>query len=163
MMEPFDVMDLGRMCVISDPQGAMFAIWQPMKSHGVHVFNEPGAPSWGELATKDIEAAKKFYGGLFGWEGHTGSGDGMAYTEWKLPDAKQFGGMIQIAPEWGPVPPHWLMYVRVDDCDAAIAKAKQLGAAVKSGPMEIEHVGKFAVLSDPQGATFAVIKLAEHH
>jgi predicted enzyme related to lactoylglutathione lyase len=67
--------------------------------------------------------------------------------------------MMQIAKEWGPVPPHWLVYFAVVDCDASVAKATSLGAKTTMPPMDIENVGRFAMLTDPEGAGFAVIKL----
>lgn len=159
MADPFDVYDIGRMCVVLDPQGAAFALWQAKTHIGVGLTGEPGTACWCELETKDIEAAKRFYGGLLGWEGKTSTGDGMAYTEWELPGVGPFGGMMEIPPEWGPVPPHWMTYFQVEDCDACVAKATGLGATVRMGPMDIPKVGRFAVLADPQGAVFSVIRL----
>ena len=71
----------------------------------------------------------------------------------------QIGGMMQLAKEWGLVPPYWLVYFAVDDCDRAVEKAKGLGANAMMPPMDIENVGRFAILTDPQRAAFAVIKL----
>lgn len=158
---PFDVFDSGRMSVIQDPAGALFYLWQAVNHHGVGLKSEHGALCWNELLTLDTDAAKSFYAGLFGWTAHdqempppTGT-----YTSFMLGEAPT-GGMMQIQPEWGEVPPHWATYFSVDDCDGTVAKAVELGASPVGPTMDIPGVGRFAWLSDPQGATFAVITLA---
>lgn len=157
---PADLMDAGRMCVVRDPQGATLALWQARRHVGAAIYGEPGAACWSELQTTDTDAAKAFYSGLFGWQAMN-STDGMDYTEWLLPEVKQFGGMIQIHADWGPVPPHWMIYFQVEDCDAAAAKAVALGAKTYVPPKDIPHTGRFSVLADPQGAVFALFRLAE--
>jgi uncharacterized protein len=161
MQEPFDVQDFGRMAVITDPTGATFCIWQPGTHLGYGVKGEPNTVCWNELLTTDPERAIDFYTKLFGWTADTHGGP-MPYTEWKN-GAEHAGGMMQIAPHMGPMPPHWGIYFAVDDCDATFQKATSLGAQAYVPPMDIENVGRFATLSDPQGAVFAIIKLAPHH
>ncbi len=155
LAEPFDVFDSGRMAVVQDPQGAVFSLWQPKQHIGARLIGEPGSFGWNELYTNDPAASKRFYTGLFGWK----TKDSPEYTEW-INAEKEIGGMMQIKPEWGGMPPNWTIYFMVTDCDATVAKAKSLGGRVGVGPMDIEHVGRFAMLSDPAGAMFAVIKLA---
>lgn len=150
---PFDVMDHGRMAVLTDPQGAFFSIWQPKNTAGIGVRDEPGTLCWNELSAHDVEGSKTFYSGLFGWR----MKESPDYTEWHAGD-QAVGGMLPAqAPEH--VPPYWLPYFAVDDCDAALAEAGRLGGRVLFGPMDIEHVGRFGVIADPQGAAFAVIRL----
>jgi predicted enzyme related to lactoylglutathione lyase len=161
MKEAFDVMDVGRMAVITDPTGATFCIWQPGKHTGYGVTGEPNSVSWHELLTTDSARAIDFYTKLFGWTADTHGGP-MPYTEWKN-GAEHAGGMMQIAPHMGPILPHWGIYFAVDDCDATFAKATSLGAQAFVPPMDIENVGRFATMSDPQGAVFAIIKLTPHH
>lgn len=67
--------------------------------------------------------------------------------------------MVEIQKDWGEVPPHWLAYFQVEDCDKAVEKAKGLGATTEMGPQDFPGVGRLALLSDPQGARFYVIKL----
>jgi predicted enzyme related to lactoylglutathione lyase len=153
--EPFDVMDVGRMAIIQDPQGANFCLWQPKKHIGAQVVNEPNAMCWCELDTTDTQSAGRFYTGLFGWTTKPG-GD---YTEFQR-GGTSIGGMMKIPKEWGPVPPNWLVYFAVSDCDAVAAKARAAGGSAIVPPTDIEHVGRFAVLGDPQGAVFAVIRLS---
>src|SRR5574341_980042 len=104
LMEPFDVMEHGRMAIVQDPTGAVLALWQPRQHIGVQVRDEPDSLCWNELYTKDTAKATAFYTGLFGWQARTDAG---RYTEW-LRGGTAVGGMIAIAPEWGPMPPHWL-------------------------------------------------------
>jgi len=155
---PMDVMSQGRMALVQDPTGAVIGLWQAGEHRGADVYNEPGALSWNELQTRDIEAAKRFYSQVFGWDPHTNGEGAQAYTEWHL-NGKSIGGMMAM-PEQVPaaVPPFWLPYFVVTDAEATTQKAKELGGQVMMPPMTIPQ-GTFAVLADPDGATFAVIKL----
>lgn len=157
-MAPMDVMTAGRMGVFADPQGAAFCVWQPQDHQGAGVINEPNTYSWSELVTDDIEAAKTFYGSVFGWTGDTyGEGQG-AYTEWKLAD-RSIGGMMARTPEMpAEVPNYWATYFSVADVAAAVERINELGGSVMMGPTEVEP-GIFAVATDPQGAAFNVIQL----
>ncbi len=162
MMEPFDVAEHGRMAVISDPTGAIFSIWQPKQHKGIEVRGEIGSLCWNELLTNDTAKAADFYTKLFGWTTKSDSG-AMPYTEWINGD-EHIGGMMQIQPQMGPIPPNWGIYIAVDDCDATAAKAVSLGGRQYVPPTDIEKVGRFAVLSDPQGGVFNIIKLnMQHH
>lgn len=162
VQEPFDVMEHGRMAVIADPTGAHFCIWQPMQHKGVGVKGETGSLCWNELLTNDTEKAKDFYTKLFGWTAKTDGGE-TPYTEWINGD-DHIGGMMQILPHMGPMPPNWGIYIAVDDCDATAAKATSTGGRQYVPPTDIPNVGRFAVLADPQGAVFNIIKLnLQHH
>ena len=154
LMAPFDVMEFGRMAVIQDPQGAFFSVWEARKHIGAEIKGEPDTASWAELQTTDTDAAEKFYTAVLPWTAKKG-GD---YTEWHV-DGKGVGGMMRIPPEWGPVPPRWLVYFEVESPDDVAAKTKDLGGGLRVPPADIPDVGRFAVLHDPQGATFAVVKL----
>jgi uncharacterized protein len=156
LMEPFDVYDLGRMAAIQDPTGATFSVWQPKTHIGAGVYGDPGAFCWNELDTRDTGKALDFYTKLFGWKAKPSK----EYTEFTAPGASYpMGGMMQIAEDWGDVPPYWLTYFAVSDADATVAKAQKLGAKTFVPPTDIPNTGRFAVLQDPQGAVFAVIKL----
>ncbi len=155
LAEPFDVFDAGRMAVMQDPGGAVLSLWQPRKHIGVQVTGEFGTCCWQELLTNDVQAARTFYTSLFGW---TTKADDTEYTEFVL-GKNSFAGMMKIRPEWGPMPPHWGIYFLVEKCDAAVEKAKGLGARICVPPMDIEKVGRFSTLQDPQGAAFSVIHL----
>lgn len=153
MMEPFDVMDAGRMSAIQDPTGAPIMLWQSAKHQGASVVDESNAFCWYELNTHDTDKAKQFYSNLFGWA----VGGSPEYTEWKQGD-RSLGGMMQIQPEWGEMPPSWTAYVMVDDIDQSAEKAKSLGGNVVTGPMDIPGTGRFAIVSDPQNAVFAMFQ-----
>jgi len=157
MVEPFDVMDVGRMAVIQDPTGAVFSVWQPKKHIGVGVLDEVGAMCWNELMTTDAAKAKPFYMGLFGWKDETKPMGPMVYTIYKNGGANA-GGMMQISPRMGPIPSHWLVYFSVKDCDATVNKATGMGAKVTVPAQDVPGVGRFAILQDPQGAHFGVVK-----
>ncbi|MEA2383859.1 MAG: uncharacterized protein QOH72_3830 [Solirubrobacteraceae bacterium] len=160
MMEPFDVLGSGRMAVFADPAGAFISVWQPLTHHGADVANEPGSLCWNELATRDIEQAKAFYGAAFGWESDTNAYGDTSYTEWKL-GGRTVGGMIAMNDEWpAEVPPHWMVYFAVEDVDAATRRVEELGGKVAVAPNDTP-AGRFAVVNDPHGAVFSIIALAQ--
>jgi predicted enzyme related to lactoylglutathione lyase len=161
VMPPFDVLDSGRMTVCIDPAGAFFSLWQPKAHHGADLANEPGTLGWNELATRDPDGAITFYGAVFGWEANTmPMGATGSYTEWKL-DGNSVGGMMPMGDHYPPqVPPHWLVYFIVDDCDASFARAGELGGTGLVPPTDIPP-GRFAVIADPGGAAFAIMKMAQ--
>jgi predicted enzyme related to lactoylglutathione lyase len=160
LMPPFDVMDAGRMAVVQDPTGAVFHVWQPNKHVGARIQREPGALCWTELATRDTNAAEKFYTEMFGWSSKLGgAGTPAEYTEFSVGGTPQ-AGMLRMTPEWGPdVPPHWMPYFQVSDCDATAARAREMGGRANVPPTDVPNVGRFAMLVDPQGAMFSVIKM----
>jgi len=160
MKEPFDVMDVGRMAVVEDPTGAMFALWEAKAHTGASVVNVPNSVCWNELATPDTQKAGDFYTGLFGWGKKVQEmGPGMTYTSF-MNGERPAGGMYTPPPEMGEMPPNWLVYFAVNDTDAMVAKAAGLGATTCAPPMDIPGIGRFAILQDPQGGAFAIIKLA---
>jgi len=155
---PFDVMDAGRMAVCTDPNGAEFDVWEPKKHLGTDVHNRlHGAPSWFESRTTDIELATAFYSSLFGWEPEVVTPPGMSYTTFKR-GGTYVGGMLQCPPEMKNLPPHWATFFNADDPDAAARKAADLGAQVCMPPTDIPGIGRFCVLTSPQGVTFQLIK-----
>ncbi|MCZ2148419.1 MAG: VOC family protein [Bryobacterales bacterium] len=158
VMAPFDVMDLGRMAVIQDPAGAAFSIWQGKSVKGTGITGEPGTFCWGELSTSDIPGAQAFYSGLFGWKIVPGQVD---ETYLHIENGAAMIGGIPPAKYRNPnVPPHWVSYFLVTDCDAAAAKANDLGAKLLFGPETMEKVGRLAFVADPQSAVFAIFKPA---
>lgn len=160
IVESFDVMGQGHMGVFVDSTGAHFSVWQPGIHRGAELFNSPGAMGWNELNTRDIEGGKAFYHKVFGWESETNpTGEGaLLYTTFKN-NGQMIGGGMDMnaynAPE--SVPPHWLVYFTVTDADATVAKVAELGGKVIVPPMDIEP-GRFAVVSDPAGAVFAMFQ-----
>lgn len=158
VVPPMDVMDAGRMAVFQDTEGAFFSVWQAGRHLGAEVVNEPGAFCWSELSTRDPEAAKAFYAAVFGWGAQASESEAMAYTEWQL-GGESIGGMMDMPPMVPvEVPAYWLVYFAVEDTDASVARAKELGATALLDGQDTP-AGRIAVLADPQGATFALIAL----
>jgi hypothetical protein len=156
LMPPFDVLDAGRMAFVADPTGAPIAFWQAKNHIGAQIVNEPGTLCWNELHTPDVARAAAFYGGVLGW-GTQPFGDGGDYTVFTVGDDGVAGAM---PPPMEGVPASWMVYFAVADSDATAQLARDLGATVLAEPFDIP-VGRVATLADPQGAVFAVIRLAE--
>jgi predicted enzyme related to lactoylglutathione lyase len=160
LVAPMDVMDAGRMAVITDPLGAVIGLWQPNQHTGAQLANEPGTFGWSELITTDLDKSKAFYKAVFGWDAEDQGPPGgpPAYTEWKVA-GRSVGGMMLKQPEMpADMPPNWGVYFVVTDTDATVAKAKDLGGAVFVEPTDIEP-GRFAVLADNVGAMFNVLAM----
>ena len=157
VVEPMAVMDQGTMAVFTDAEGAFISVWQPGAHTGAQVVREPGAFTWCELNTRDLAGAKAFYESVFGWGAVTsGEGSPMPYTEFKL-GGESVAGMMEMGGHMPPeVPPHWLIYVEVADTDASVATASSLGGTVIVPGTDFPG-GRFAVLQDPQGATFGIM------
>jgi hypothetical protein len=152
----FEASDLGRMAVIADPSGGVFAVWQPRKHIGAGTLGEPGALGWTQLNAAEPERVKPFYASVFGW---THRDDPMpwggTYTTWLRADGTPAGGMMPMPPGAG-MPSHWLSYFVTANVDASHAKAVELGAKSYVPPTDLPGGGRFAVLADPQGATFGL-------
>jgi predicted enzyme related to lactoylglutathione lyase len=172
--EPFDIMDSGRMSVLTDPEGAAVRVWQAEKHRGAQVVNEHGSLNFNNLATRDLDRAKAFYGDVFGWQTLAlpagvmwtlpGYGDHLEEATPGLREQMaQVGapdGFIDVVAAVNPIAaddrttsPHWSVTFAVDDADATAAKAKELGGEVVSGPIDAPWT-RMAVIKDPQGATF---------
>ncbi len=149
---------VGRFAVLADPQGAHFAILQPEgpRPTGPDAAPTTGEISWHELATTDLQKAMEFYSALFGWEMLKANDMGPMgiYEEFGRFGRSQ-GGMFKKPPEM-PAPPHWLLYAKVPDVNAAVAAVKSRGGQVLNGPMEVPGGDLVAQIMDPQGATFAL-------
>jgi predicted enzyme related to lactoylglutathione lyase len=175
LVEPFDVLESGRTAVFADPAGAAFSVWQPRQHRGAAVVNEPGSLNFNNLHTRDLDAARSFYGAVFGWEVLGGYG-------WALPGYGDFlerlrpGTRERMAQMGAPerfedvvaslnaipddqpdLPPHWGVTFGVDDADAVAARAVELGGRVVVSPFDAPWV-RMTVVGDPQGATFTASK-----
>ena len=180
-MDPFDVLDAGRMAVFADPAGAVFCLWQPNDHRGAQLVNEPNTWNWSDLNTRDPKGAQNFYGAVFGWQADAADLETLGFTFWRLPGYGDFLAMgdpdlrrrqadagvppgfadaiaafvVIAADQAAEVAPHWSVTFAVDDTDAAAARAVELGGRVVSPPVDTPPVRR-AVLADPQGAEFAV-------
>lgn len=152
--DPMDIPGVGRFAIIRDPQGAFVSAYQ---SEGGDPQLPEGVFIWDDLLTTDVEDAKRFYAELFGWNAsdyEMGAGSD-AYTVFQTGETSVAGCM---KPREQGIPAHWYPYLATDDVDATVAKAKELGAQVYLEPTSMETVGRFAVLGDPSGATFGLMK-----
>jgi uncharacterized protein len=180
LMEPEDVGDAGRMAVIADREGAALCLWQAGRHRGSAVVNEHASVNFNDLHTRDLEAAREFYGAVFGWElldfggwqmwGMAAYGDfleqrrpGMRAGMVEMGAPERFADVVasvQLLPEdQADVPPHWGLTFAVDDADAIAARATELGGRVVVPPFDASWV-RMTVVEDPQGATFVASKFA---
>src|SRR5215218_2147445 len=179
VIEPYDVMDSGRMAMFADPEGASFWVLQANQHKGAQLVNEPGALNLNGLNTRDVEGAKSFYGSVFGWRTLTLDGGPEMWTlpgfgdflERDNPDLRQqFAeadapkGFEDVVATINPIPDdqpdtpaHWSVTFAVDDADGAAAKATELGGKVIVSPFDAPWV-RMTIVSDPQGATFIASK-----
>lgn len=155
---PMDVAEQGRMAIFQDPAGAFFGVWQPRAMTGAQVHGQPNSMTWIELTSRDIDRAGEFYRQVFGWVDKPMSmGEGMGdYHLWHVGDENVSGGMATPPTMPPEVPSYWMVYFAAADLDDAVARAKKLGAQVMMEPAEYPG-GRFAVLSDPQGAYFGLM------
>lgn len=172
LLMPVTTMDnVGTFAILSDPTGGVMAPWRSARPE--EDVEPQGRPAmftfcWDELTTTDIAAATAFYTASLGWKAQTADmGGGMMYTLFKRPgvpdptmpnEDKNAGGAMIAQP--GQSFSYWLAYVAVPSADDTVAKVKRLGGSVMVEPMDIPNVGRFAVFTDPQGATIAVLQPA---
>ena len=156
MMEPMDVMTAGRIAFGMDPTGAPYGIWQAGDHLGVGIYNEPGTLVWNELMTRDYEGAKAFYGNVFGYT-YEEMGEGFTYSTIKRAgDGEVVGGLGALdANAPADVSSSWGVYFMVEDCDASVAKAVELGAGITRMPFDTPF-GRMASVSGAQGETFSM-------
>jgi predicted enzyme related to lactoylglutathione lyase len=156
VMPAMPVADLGTQIVIGDPTGAKLGAWQPGTFPGFTVLDEPGAPSWFELHTRDHGAAVAFYRLVFDWTTDTvDDGDAFRYTTMRDPDGPGVLAGIMDASAFLPdgVMAHWSVYWHVDDVDATVATVKALGGSVVLAAADTPY-GRLATVTDPAGAPF---------
>ena len=159
IVPPFDVFDLGRTAIVSDPSGGAVFLWQGKDHKGAGVQNEHGAIGWTELLSTDPNAAIRFFTSLLGVESETATmSDGNEYTVY-LRDGIPLAGTMAFpeAIRGMDIPSHWSVYFQVDDVDASFTKAISLGGAVHLAPMDIANVGRLAFVAEPQGVAFGLI------
>lgn len=160
IMAPMDVMDAGRMAVIQDSTGAVVCLWQPLNHRGAGLFNEHGALTWNELATRDQASATAFYERLLGWSYDQMQSPAGPY-EVIMNQDRPNGGILQMNHQWPEhVPSHWMVYFAVDDVAESTKKVEELGGSVHRPPFEI-GVGKMSVVADPSGGVFTLFRASD--
>ena len=163
MKPPFDVMEMGRMSILSDPTGAMINLWQA-KGGGAQAsidYRAPGRVCWCEQQSRDVDAATRFYAELFGWRVQRKGGDYAQFFSGEAP----LGGFFDLTkqPQLSHVPACWVLYFATDDVDASAQRVKTLGGQIHMPAMDMEGVGRMAVVADPQGAAFVLFRLNDEH
>jgi predicted enzyme related to lactoylglutathione lyase len=161
IMPAMDVMTSGRMAILADPTGGVFSLWQAGDHPGGELFNEHGALTWNELATRDTQAARDFYGAVFPWSFERFEESPAEYwvihLAGKPGDDPSNGGIMAMDENWpAEISPHWMVYFHVADVEATVAKLEELGGSVSVPPFDTA-AGKIAVVGDPQGGTFSII------
>jgi hypothetical protein len=164
VMGPMDIGPPGSMAVVKDPQGVFFSLWQGKENIGLTHGGPLNRVLWPEVATPDPAGAAAFYSGLFGWTTKPASGyDTAEYVELSN-QGESFGGMLPMRGDmWKGIPPHWLLYVTVADCNERAEHAKSLGGSICVPPRDIPNVGRFSLLGDPQGARICIIQMTGQH
>jgi len=151
----------GKLAYFLDPEGACFAAWQTLNPDGPGLLvGEPGGLCWNELMTRDTGKATAFYGALAGWDFTEMPMGEISYTMAKAGETDAAGMLTMTGEQYEGVPPHWLVYFSVGDCDEIAEKAAATGGTVMVPPMDIP-VGRMSIIADPQGAAFGIIKLAD--
>jgi uncharacterized protein len=149
VMEPFDVMDVGRMAVLQDPNDAFLSAWEPRASIGAERVNEPGALTLNQLNTSDPARAQEFYSAVFGWRFEEVAGGDQAY--WGIYNGDRLNGGMMVQP-----PDFWLTYFGSEGVEDDAAKIAELGGNVIVPPMPVPG-GQIVVAQDPQGAVFGLV------
>jgi uncharacterized protein len=179
LAEPFDVMEAGRMAVLADPEGPVFCAWQAGSHRGARLVNEHGTLNFNGLGTRDPEAAKAFYGAVFGWGTLTLDGGAELWTlpgygdylEESTPGLRKMVAesgapedFVDVVASINPIgadqpdtPPHWSVTFAVDDADEIARRTAELGGKVLAEPFDAPWV-RMTVLGDPQGAVFIASK-----
>jgi uncharacterized protein len=156
---PMDIPGVGRFAVIADPSGATFLLFKDTSGQSPVEVPEGtlGHIGWRELMSGDWKKAWDFYSGMFGWTKGDAMDMGPNGTYQMFKSGEQLiGGMMTKTPD-DPMPPHWNYYFFVDGAEAAVARAKSMGATITFGPMEVPG-GQWAVNGvDPQGAMFSLV------
>jgi hypothetical protein len=157
---PLDVPGSGRMLYGFDATGAAFGVWQGAEHTGADLVEEPGAPAWAELNSREGAAADAFYRALFDYEQEqVGDGEAFDYTIWNL-GGRAVCGRLRMGEEFpAGMPPHWMVYFAVADTDAAARRVATAGGDVAVEPFDSPY-GRIAVARDTGGAVFSVIDLA---
>lgn len=150
LAEPMDIPDVGRFALIGDPQGASVAV---IATTGDAPSSE-GTFAWDELVTTDVDDAERFYGEVFGWTFEPQQIGEHIYTVIKRTGDISVGGLMERPEET--IPPMWTTYIGTTDADETIARAKELGAEILNGPMDVPGQGRFAIIKDPTAAVFGI-------
>ncbi|MGW1745700.1 VOC family protein [Streptomyces sp. NPDC002092] len=142
---PTPLAELGTAALVTDPEGAVFGLWEPGSHPGFGRRHEPGTFAWAELYARDVEVANTFYGDLF-------------HDALFGPEARPDFGRAAVSEVFpAEMPPHFLVHFGVADCDEALGTVSRLGGRIWAPVFETSY-GRVAVVTDNQGASFAVLE-----
>ncbi|MFF1450476.1 VOC family protein [Streptomyces sp. NPDC058274] len=158
VMEPMQVGEFGTMALARDPGGVVFGVWQAGIHEGFEAKAVPGAYCWAEVFTRSPEKSDAFFPAVFSYRAQQMEDDQVDFRLFSLGDEAVLGRMTMTDDFPPEVPPYINVYFTVDNCDAAVARATERGGILRFGPMNTPF-GRFAALSDPQGASFSVIDI----
>jgi hypothetical protein len=153
VVDPFDIPNVGRACLVADPQGATFFLFKGAESDD----NASTVFHWNELWAKDAKAVLPFYEQVLGYDVREMDMGEMTYYVLES-DGRSCGGVM--TSPIAEAPAMWLPYVTVDDPDAAAQRAERHGGAIKQAPQDVDGVGRFGVIADATGAVLGVIRPA---
>jgi len=154
--------DQGKMAIIQDPSGAVIGIWQAQNMSGAQLIDKPNTMGWAELNSRGVDKARPFYTKLFSWgEKKTpAQGESPEYTEFQAGGQSIAGAMEMNSMVPAEVPSYWMVYFNVDNVDKAFDKVVAEGGKEMLAPQDMPG-GRFAIVSDPQGASFGLLKMEE--
>jgi uncharacterized protein len=154
---PFDMQGFARKALLTDPAGGTVGLWEARGHDGAAVLDTNGAMWWAELLTRDVHGAKAFYANLLGWKPVDTLKYGIRYTVFKQGE-DSVAGILPIASDWGPVSPYWQVLFAVENCDAAVDRAKAAGGSLVYGPNDIPNAGRAAIVADQQHAVCVLMQ-----
>ncbi|MFE1292331.1 VOC family protein [Streptomyces sp. NPDC058751] len=158
LMEPMQVGEFGTMALAREPGGAVFGVWQAGAHEGFESVGEPGAYAWAEVFTREPEKSDAFFPAVFPFRAQQVRDDAVDFRVFSIGEDPVLGRM-RMTEDFPPeVPSYVNVYFAVEDCDEAVSKATERGAVLRFGPVD-SPFGRFAALSDPQGAAFSVIDM----
>jgi uncharacterized protein len=156
-MEPFDVFDSGRMLIANDPTGATFGVWQSGTHIGAELANEPGTLNWNQCQTPDPARAAEFYAAALGYGiDSVDVGTEQPFRVLQV-EGRPVAGVREPVPQLGGQP-QWSVVFSVANTDETVASAQELRGEVLIEPVDLPDIGRIAVLRDPVGATFQVLR-----
>jgi hypothetical protein len=153
------ILEAGRLAFIEDPTGAQVGLWEKGDHFGAELMQDYHSCSWNELLTRDLEAARDFYGRLFDWE-FADFPSAMSKYYVISQQGEENSGMMQMDERWGEMASRWLIYFAVQSVDLTVDQVRQLGGFVQVHPFDIPE-GRFAMVSDEQGALFDLVEMYE--
>ena len=163
-MPPMDMADQGRVAVVADPNGVDAILWQGKEHIGAGVMFEHGSFTWAQLITRNRSVSTSFHRQLLGLSLDSGPAPGGGINDVLMLGREPMVGIMDLPDDVADAgtPNHWVIYFHVDDVDATIELAIDNGATIIMSPTQLAHIGRIAIVTDPQGATFGLVTPTPH-